>query len=87
MAWVGEPTRTEGRVLAAVAAGEELDLRVGNPSHGASWDEARSVRAEFLYDLCVGAHDEWRVHARGLRLRGALINGELNFEAASWPSR
>lgn len=88
MASLGEPTRTEGRVLAAVAAGEELDLRVGDPerddpSHGAAWDQARSVRAEFLYDLCVGAHDEWRVHARGLRPRGARITGELSFEAAS----
>lgn len=88
LARAGELTGTECRILATVAAGEVLDLRVGDPerddsSNGGAWDEARSVRAEFLYALCVGAHDEWRMHARGLRLCGARITGELNLEAAS----
>jgi hypothetical protein len=85
---LGEPTSAERGVLAAVAAGEEFDLRVGDPEqddprHGAAWDEARIVRASFLSGLCVGVFDAGPAHARGLRLRGARISGALSLEAAT----
>jgi hypothetical protein len=52
--------------------GEELDLR-GRP------DDERHVPAEVIYWLCVVASG---LHAKGVRLRGARVDGSLDFESA-----
>ena len=79
------PSPAEKRLIAAAANGEEADLRPNppgpdGPSSGAAWGEDRTVRADVIYALCLGLRSGWRVHAKGVRLRGARIAGCLDFE-------
>ena len=77
----------EERLIAAAAAGEEANLRPDHdddvdPPQGGDWGEDRTVRADVIYALCLGLRDDWPVHAKGVRLRGARIDGQLDLEAA-----
>jgi hypothetical protein len=54
--------------------GKENDLAAG-----ANWGRDRKIRAAVIYALATGADPRWPVHARGVRLRGARIVGDLDF--------
>jgi hypothetical protein len=41
-----------------------------------TWGKTRQVRAEVLRQLLVD--DQWTVHAKGVRLQGILITGQLD---------
>ena len=78
----------EQRLNDACARGEWLDLRAGNeaqddPQNGAGWGDERIVRAEVIRTLAIAARDDWPVHAHGVRLRGAKITGQIDFESAT----
>jgi hypothetical protein len=75
--------RIESEMVAAAQAGEQagsargpFDLEAMN-----KWRSGRTIRAAVLQHLLVG--DEWPVHARGVRLRGVRIIGQLDLEAAT----
>ena len=87
-----QPTPAEQKLIDAAAKGEIADYRVGDkqaddPANGAEWGEDRTLRAEILYDLCVGARPEWKVHAKGVQAFGARITGSLDFSGAELLTR
>ena len=64
-----------------------LDLRVGdpekdNPANGAAWPVSRTIRAEVIYHLLADRPNTRKVHAKGVQLNGARIEGQLDFESA-----
>jgi hypothetical protein len=87
------PARTklsdvEAKVWRAVQTGEVVDLRSGDPEvdrpeRGGEWGPHRTVRAEMLSQLLIGGGDAPSPHAKGIRLRGARITGQLDLEAAT----
>jgi len=82
-----QPTLAEQKLIDAAAKGEISNYQVGDeqaddPANGAEWGEDRTLRAEILYDLCVGARPEWKVHAKGVQVVGARITGSLDFQGA-----
>ena len=82
------PTEVEQRLIDACRRGEPLDLRAGDeaqddPASGADWGDERTVRAEVIHALAIGARDDWAVHAHGVRLWGAKITGQLDFRSAT----
>ena len=72
----------ERRVVEHAARGEICELGTGEPSQGAQWGEERVVRASVIYALCCSADGGSAVHAKGVRIRGARIQGMLDFEDA-----
>ena len=73
----------------AAGTGALVDLRarvpdLDDPATGATWDAARTVPAELLVELLVGARPPLKGgQLRAVRLRGARITGQLNLEAAT----
>lgn len=67
-------------MVAHAEKGEVCDFGAGDPSGGQDWGPERTVRAEVIYALCCGTEADWTVHAKGVRVRGARIEGELDFE-------
>jgi hypothetical protein len=79
-----ERTESEQALLRAVETGKLVDLRTGdadvdNPASGLTWGHERTVPSELLYTLLAAGHDPT---PRAVVLRGALISGGLNLEAA-----
>ena len=72
----------EQRVISSAERGEFCAFGEEDPSEGANWGEERTVSADVIYALCCGTGEEWPVHAKGVRIRGARIVGTLDFEAA-----
>jgi hypothetical protein len=66
---VSELSAAERRLVAAVTAGEQLDLRPAADT---------TVRAGLLRDVLLGGHGP--VDARGLQLRGAVLDGTLDLD-------
>ncbi len=84
-------TPAEELVLENAPKGEFADLQVGDkdkddPANAAQWAKGRTIRAEFLYWLCTNDEATKIVHAKGLRIKGARIEGQLDFEGCtiSW---
>src|SRR5688500_5020769 len=81
--------KPEDRVWLAAGSGALVDLRTGvpgqdDPARGASWAAARTVPAEVLVELLVGARTPLKGgRLQAVRLRGARITGQLNLEAAT----
>ena len=81
--------KPEHWVWLAAGTGALVDLRAGvpeldDPAGGAKWDAARTVRAELLVELLVGARTPLRGgRLRAVQLRGARITGWLNLEAVT----
>jgi hypothetical protein len=75
-------TPLEGEMVAAAAAGELKDCGQGpfRLAEMQAWGKARTIRAAVLRHLLVENH--WPVAARGVRLRGMRISGQLDLEAA-----
>ena len=83
-------TPAEKTVLERTQKGEPADLRSGKkeddkPENAGKWGPDRTVRAEFLYWLCADPEADKYIHAKGVRIRGAKITGELDFEDAVLP--
>jgi hypothetical protein len=77
---------TSQRLRSAAISGEPYDLSVHGDDDlagGASWGPERQVDAAAIYGLCVGTAKDRSLHARGVHIVGALILGELDFEAAT----
>ena len=76
-------TPLEEEMVAAAAAGELVDRGEGpfNLAEMQSWTAERTVRAAVLVNLLVAG--QWPVHAKGVRLRGVRISGQLDLEAVS----
>lgn len=86
------PTEAEKRVIEAAAKGERADFRTGDtqaddPARGEAWGDERTVRAEVVHDLCLGARPDWPVHHKGVEILGARIVGTLDFAGATLPCR
>ena len=90
---IGRLTSTERRVFTAYPTGTEVDLRTGDaelddPANADDWPASRTVRAEVLAALLLGAGREIPGRVAALRLRGARITGPLLLShgriAASW---
>ncbi|MEV0612413.1 hypothetical protein AB0I81_03745 [Nonomuraea sp. NPDC050404] len=77
-----ELTPAEQAVTAAIARGQDVDLRSGDPAHdspanAAAWDPDRGIRAEVLAGLLLGEYTG-PGDKPALRLTGARITGELH---------
>jgi hypothetical protein len=64
--------------------GKLVNLSVGDsehddPAHGATWDDARTVRAELLTELLTAERATSR--PRAIKIKGARITGPLDLEA------
>lgn len=90
---LGRLTPTERRVCTAFPTGAEVDLRVGDaliddPANADDWPATRTVRAEVLAALLLGAGRAFPGRVAALRLRGARITGPLLLAhgriSASW---
>lgn len=82
-----ELNEAEQKLVDAAQKGEICDLRTGDeeadkPANGDSWGEDRTVRAEVIRRLCVGAYPGVKVDYRGVRLVGARVTSELNLSEA-----
>ncbi|MDH2427136.1 hypothetical protein [Sphaerisporangium sp. TRM90804] len=81
-------TPPERRVWDAFPSGAWVDLRTGeeardDPAMGHKWPAGRTVRAEVLIALLLGANPAEPGQVAGLRLAGARIVGELNLSDAT----
>ncbi len=76
-------TPLEEQMLAAAAAGDIVDLGEGSftMAEMQAWQPERTVRALVLRHLLVA--DEWPTDAKGVRLRGVRITGQLDVEGAA----
>jgi hypothetical protein len=68
-------------VVGAAAQGQVIDMR--GAGDGAGGADSPVLDSEILYTLCVGAREEWPVHARGIHVIGARIVGRLDFSGAT----
>ena len=79
---VGEDlTPLEEEMRGEAAAGKLVDRGAGPFGLAAmqAWDEERTIRAAVLRYLLTS--DEWPVDAKGVRLQGVRISGQLDLEA------
>jgi hypothetical protein len=70
------PTEAEKRLIEAARVGETCDLATLDPGE-------RTVRADVVRSLCVGAREDWPCHARGVDLVGAILRGRLDLDSAT----
>jgi hypothetical protein len=80
------PRRSQDRLLAAVKAGEIADYTFGVPSiddvaSGSKWGPERTIEARVIESLLTQADPARPIHPRGLRIKGARIEGTLNLRA------
>ena len=82
-----ELNEAEQKLVDAAQKGEICNLQsdVGeenDPANGDSWGDERTVRAEVIRRLCVGADPHVRVDYRGIHLIGAKIAGQVDLREA-----
>ena len=80
----------EDGLLKKVVIGDPLDLlsyddEEDDPKNANNWDESRSIRAGFLRWLCTDNTANPLIHSKGIRIQGARIKGDLDFEGATLP--
>ncbi|MHA4816469.1 oxidoreductase [Streptomyces aculeolatus] len=85
-------TPPERELWAAFPEGRPVDLRTGDaerddPAGGAGWGPERTVRAEVLAALLLGAHPPQPGAIAALRLSGARITGGLDLAGAETAHR
>ena len=76
---------SEEILLNKAQTGEYADLRTGDaqgddPRNAEEWGEERMIRSEFIYWLCTDSEAVKLVHAKGVRIVGAIIPTKLDFE-------
>jgi hypothetical protein len=77
-----EPTATEEKLAEAARVGEICELGLAAPKTG---EASNTIRAEFLRFLALGGDARAPMHEKGLRLRGAFVEGALDLEGAELP--
>lgn len=83
-------TAAEEKLFECLSEGRELKLDLSDrnpvkndPKNGDSWEAARTVHADFIYELIVTNREGYKkIHPKGLRLKGVKIEGELDLEGA-----
>ncbi|MFC4536159.1 hypothetical protein [Sphaerisporangium dianthi] len=85
-------TAAERQVWDAYPSGAWVDLRIGDaarddPAEGAAWGPERTVRAELVTALLLGARPAKPGQVAGLRLAGARITGMLDLSDATITSK
>ncbi len=80
----------EKKLLSAVEGGKAADFRTGNeeedkPENSGAWGESRAIRAEFIRWLSTDGQVTKKVHSKGVRVIGAKITGQLDFQSADLP--
>ncbi|MFG2091366.1 MULTISPECIES: hypothetical protein [unclassified Spirillospora] len=80
----------EERLWEAFPRGEWVDLRTGDPGRddvatAPQWDDDRTVRAEVIAALLLGAVPPDPGRRPGVRLRGARVRGRLDLMGAEIP--
>ncbi len=83
-------TPAEEILLDKAQQGERADFTTGDeetdkPENADTWGDDRRIRADLLYWLCVDREASELVHAKGIRIDGAKVEGQLDFEAATLP--
>jgi hypothetical protein len=83
-----EPTEAESLLWKVFPSGEWADLRTGQPgaddvSRGAAWGPERTVRAETIRALLLGAGGAEPGRYPAVRLRGARVTGRLDLMGAT----
>lgn len=81
-------TSAEQEMLACAPFGKVADCRTGvaaqdHPASWSEWGSERTVRAAFLVHLCQDVQLAAQIHPTGLLLRGARIEGHLNFQGTT----
>lgn len=76
---------TERRLVEAMAEGQWADYSandplLNDPVKGVTWGEERTVRAHIIVALCARLVPSWTIHAKGVRIKGAKITGQLDFQ-------
>lgn len=84
----GDLTVSESLLWKAFTRGAWADLRSGDPDADAlakveSWEPSRTVRAEVIRALLLGAGETEPGYVPGLRLRGARVTGRLDLMGAT----
>jgi hypothetical protein len=85
-------TPAEQHLLNCVLSGEEADFSSpdeaqNDPAQGATWGPERTIRATLLSWLCMDPQAAACVPPKGIRIRGARIEGPLDCEGARLPHR
>jgi hypothetical protein len=85
-------TPAERRLLECIASGEEADFSApdesqNDPTQGAAWGPERTIRSVFLSWLCTNQQAAACIPPKGIRIRGARIEGLLDFEGATLDHR
>jgi hypothetical protein len=81
-------TPAERRLLECIASGKEADFSAphesqNDPTQGADWRLERTIRAALLSWLCTNQRAAACVPPKGIRIRGARIEGPLDLEGAT----
>ena len=81
-------TPAERRLLECIASGEEADFSASDenqndPTQGAAWGPERTIRAALLHWLCTNQQAAACIPPKGIRIRGARIEGPLDLEGAT----
>ncbi len=83
-------TPAEKTLLDKARQGEPADFKsddeeTDKPENADNWGDDRRIRADLLYWLCVDREASELVHAKGVQLGGAKVEGPLDFEGATLP--
>jgi hypothetical protein len=85
-------TPSEEILVEKARKGEPADFTTGDketdkPENADTWEDDRRIRANLLYWLCVDREASELVHAKGIEIRGAKVEGKLDLEVATVPHR
>jgi hypothetical protein len=85
-------TPAEQRLLECIANDEEADFSApdenqNDPTQWAAWGPERTIRSALLFWLCTDQQAAACIPPKGIRIRGARIEGRLDFEGATLAHR
>ncbi len=81
-------TPAEEELLEKAQKGERADFKTGDTEkdklrNAGDWGDDRRIQDDFLYWLCTDRDACELVHAKGVRVWGATVEGQLDFEAVT----
>jgi hypothetical protein len=82
------PKSLAEQVIDTLAAGLEANFdewrkAAPDPAVEAGWDDARTLTGVFIVELCLSVKKGTRSFPRGIRIRGARIEGKIDLSTAS----